>query len=135
LQFGRHGRLSIAAIQPASPDFRPWSLWTLGSDMRISPEVVYWTSPQTSQQSSAAPSPSALVIAIQIPTRSRFPLEGVAGAMWLLIAAGNDRAAVVSQISSDYQIAKDVAETDVDEFVNDLVKTGLLELRASRETN
>jgi hypothetical protein len=116
------GRLSIGRstastglLPSIDPDTRRVFAWTSSENLRISPAVIYW---------SVGDSTSAIV---HQPTKSRLVLDETANFIWRRIAARLSRDAVVSDMSRTYRIDTNDAGTDLDEFVDELLKIEILE--------
>ena len=88
--------------------------WTGSENLSISTDVVYWF---------RGDSTSAVV---HHPTRSRIVLDGTANFIWRRIASGSSRDSVTVDLANEYMIDKHEAEADLDEFVDELLKIGLL---------
>lgn len=54
-------------------------------------------------------------------------LNGPAALIWEGLAAGKTEKAIVSAIMSEYEIKEKTASADLENFVSELAKTGLLE--------
>lgn len=54
-------------------------------------------------------------------------LNGPAALIWEGLAAGKTEKAIVSAIAAEFEIEEKTARADLDSFVNELKKTGLLE--------
>lgn len=54
-------------------------------------------------------------------------LNGTAALIWEGLAAGKTEKAIVSALMAEYEIEEKAARADLESFVNELEKTGLLE--------
>lgn len=54
-------------------------------------------------------------------------LNGTAALIWEGLAAGKTEKAIVSALMTEYEIGEKAARADLESFVNELEKTGLLE--------
>lgn len=54
-------------------------------------------------------------------------LNGTAALIWEGLAAGETEKAIVSALKAEYEIGEKAARADLESFVNELKKTGLLE--------
>lgn len=54
-------------------------------------------------------------------------LNGTAALIWEGLAAGKTEKAIVSALMADYEVEEKAARADLESFVNELEKTGMLE--------
>ena len=62
-------------------------------------------------------------------------LDGAGARVWELIGSRAARGAILKRLSSEYDVAADVLRRDVDQFLHDLLKRGLIEYDTSQSTN
>jgi glycosyltransferase involved in cell wall biosynthesis len=114
---------SAAARDPrlpnVDPSLRPAFGWTDEMWFHISTGVIYWFRGE------------AVSILVQKSTRTRMVLDESADLIWRKLAVGASRAEVSRELMGRYGIDSNTAEADLDEFVSDLEKTGML-MRVSR---
>lgn len=66
------------------------------------------------------------VIAIDLESGAYFALDDVAAMCWSVLAAGGTASAAVEATVAGYDVARDAAQRDVEGFVGELVRVGLL---------
>jgi glycosyltransferase involved in cell wall biosynthesis len=101
---------------PASvaTEFRPWFTWTGNSRMRIGERTVYWLRDGSTPES----------VVVHVPTRTRLVLDGPANDIWRYLADGRSREEAAASLSAYYGISPITAESDIDDFIEELVEGG-----------
>jgi hypothetical protein len=84
--------------------------------MSISPDAIYWFRDDS------------VSIVVHNPTRSRIVLDQSADLIWRNIAECRSREQTIQMLVSKYRITRRDAETDLDEFVDELRRTGILDV-------
>ena len=102
-----------------APERRGRFKWKPDEWLSVSTDAVYWRRGDSRS------------VIVHQPTRSRFVLDDSAHLIWGGIAAGKTRDLVAEEITNRYSIAMPSALKDCDDFVNELIDSGLL-VRASR---
>ena len=59
-------------------------------------------------------------------------LDGAGARAWELIGSRAARGAILKRLSTEYDVAPDVLRRDVDQFLQDLLRRGLIEYDTSR---
>jgi cellulose synthase/poly-beta-1,6-N-acetylglucosamine synthase-like glycosyltransferase len=113
---GRSAAARDTSLPDVSAETRPVFQWTDEKKMSISPDAVYWFRGD------------AVSIVVHNPSRSRIVLDASANLIWRQIARACSRDKTVRKLVESYRISRKDAETDLDEFVDELVKAGILNL-------
>jgi len=108
-------RPAEVTVQSALDSLRPSHPWNQIGDLRVARDVTYWPIPEEDTS-----------VIVHIPTRARFILENSGNEMWMLLSSGSNRSETLRKLNLKYG---DVVEKDLDDFVESLIDTGLLELR------
>ena len=66
-------------------------------------------------------------VLMDLATGIYFGLDGVGKRIWETIAEGENLAAVIATIATEYEVEESRAQADVIEFVGELVDRGLLQ--------
>lgn len=103
--------------QPARDEFRTAWRWTHHRRMRIDPNVLFWF--RDDAHSSVIVNPA---------TRTRIVLESVADVIWRALVDAVPRDALIATISADYNVSTATAAADLDEFVEELVASGVVRI-------
>lgn len=90
--------------------------WTPGTTLAIEPSIVYWFRGDTS-------------IVVNPVKRQRLVLDNAGDMIWrlLIAAAGRDR--VIETLIATYGIARQTAEADLDDVIDELVELGIVSRR------
>jgi glycosyltransferase involved in cell wall biosynthesis len=102
------------AVRPTAEQFRPWFAWNPGTALQISRDAVYWSYGELE------------TAVVHVPNRRRLVMEGIAGFIWRSLAEGNSREEVIANMARIYEIDAPTAARDLDEFVADAIKAGIL---------
>jgi cellulose synthase/poly-beta-1,6-N-acetylglucosamine synthase-like glycosyltransferase len=98
-----------------APETRPAFPWTDRVQMSISPNAIYWFRDDS------------VSIVVHNPTRSRIVLDQSADVIWRQIAECASREETIQLLISNYRIKRRDAEMDLDDFVDELTTSGILE--------
>ncbi len=98
------------------PQFRPWFPWSEGTEVRVSSEAIYWFRDTES-------------IIVHIPSKQRMVLDAVSDIIWRHIAIQHPRTEVADALAEQYEIAQATALADIDDFVEELMASGVLNRR------
>lgn len=101
-----------------APERRRRFKWKSREWLSVSTDAVYWRRGDTRS------------VIVHQPTRSRFVLDDSAHLIWGGLAVGKSRDVIAGEIANQYAIAVPSALKDCDDFVDELVDSGLL-VRAS----
>ena len=93
---------------------RPVFAWTDRRQMSISTDAIYWFRGDS------------VSIVVHNPSRSRIVLDQSADLIWRQIATCASREQTIQLLIAKYRITRHDAEIDLDEFVDELAKTGVL---------
>lgn len=108
---GRNGDLPHVAAET-----RPVFSWTDRLQMSIAADAIYWFRNDS------------VSIVVHNPSRSRIVLDQSADLIWRQIAICASREQTIQMLIARYRITRRDAETDLDEFVDELGKAGILEI-------
>ena len=111
---GRSSAARDGHLPRVSSETRPVFAWTDHRQMSISTDAVYWFRGD------------AVSIVVHSPSRSRIVLDESANFIWRQIARGASRDKTAKKLSEKYRISHKEAQTDLDDFVDELLKAGLL---------
>lgn len=113
---GRSKALRDVGLPSVLSATRPTFQWTNQQRIQISTDAIYWfRGPSTS-------------IVVHNPTLSRIVLDGSANLIWRQLARESSRDDTLSALVASYGIERDEAESDLDEFVDELKSTGLVRI-------
>jgi cellulose synthase/poly-beta-1,6-N-acetylglucosamine synthase-like glycosyltransferase len=114
---------SVAArdgeLPRVAPETRPVFSWTDRKQVSISTDAIYWFRDDS------------VSIVVHNPSRSRIVLDQSADLIWRQIAACASREQTIQLLIAKYSIMRRDAETDLDEFVDELGKCEILEIARS----
>jgi hypothetical protein len=114
---------SVAArdgeLPRVAPETRPVFSWTDRKQVSISTDAIYWFRDDS------------VSIVVHNPSRSRIVLDQSADLIWRQIAACASREQTIQLLIAKYSITRRDAETDLDEFVDELAKCEILEIARS----
>jgi glycosyltransferase involved in cell wall biosynthesis len=116
-------RLKLAEpLEPRTPhpvrdEFRPACRWTDVLSIRIDTNVLFWF--RDDELTSVMVNPA---------TKTRIVLDSVADVIWRAIVDGASRDALIASIGADYNVSPATAAADLDEFVDELVASGVVHL-------
>ena len=113
---GRSAASREAALPEVAIDARPAFDWTDERRLEISRDVVYWFRGDS------------VSIVVHNPSRSRIVLDKSADAIWRQAAVGSSREQTIHHLTATYNIERREAESDLDEFIDELLKIGILRL-------
>ena len=54
-------------------------------------------------------------------------LQGIGGFIWTCLGEGCDKETILNRIMAEYEVAEDVARADLDDFIGEMLKRGILE--------
>jgi cellulose synthase/poly-beta-1,6-N-acetylglucosamine synthase-like glycosyltransferase len=93
---------------------RPAFPWTGQQQMSISPDAIYWFRDDS------------VSIIVHNPSRSRIVLDQSANLIWRQIAECASREQTIQVMIAKYRITRREAELDLDEFVDELKRSGMI---------
>lgn len=111
---GRSAAARDTSLPQVSSETRPVFSWTDQQQMSISSDVVYWFRDD------------GVSIVVHNPSRSRIVLDESANFIWRQIARCASRDKTIRKLSEKYRISHKKAEADLDEFVDELMRAGIL---------
>ena len=111
---GRSKTLRDARLPRVLPSTRPSFDWTTGQRLQISTDAIYWFRGRSTS------------IVVHNPSRSRIVLDVSANVIWRELAHESSRDEAVRALVLKYGIQRNEAESDLDEFVSELEKSGLI---------
>jgi len=112
LGLGRHDDRALPAA--ARRRFRSSFAWREGTPLRVSEDIVYWSSAGTTS------------VIVHLPSRTRLGLEEAGHHIWSNLAQGASREETVRGISRRYGVSETTAAADLDELVEELLDAGVL---------
>ncbi|HUQ47159.1 MAG TPA: PqqD family peptide modification chaperone [Gemmatimonadaceae bacterium] len=111
---GRSKAARNEKLPRVAAETRPPFTWIDRQRMSISGDAVYWFRGES------------VSIIVHNPSRSRIVLDQSADLIWRQIAKGASREQTVQLLISKYRITRCDAEIDLDEFVDELAKSGVV---------
>lgn len=114
LSLGLRRRDDRAPPAAARRRFRSSFAWRNGTPLRISEDVVYWSSAGSSS------------VIVHLPSRTRMGLGDAGHHIWSNLARGASREETVRGISRRYGVSETTAAADLDELVEELLDAGVL---------
>jgi cellulose synthase/poly-beta-1,6-N-acetylglucosamine synthase-like glycosyltransferase len=107
----RNGKLPGVAAETRSAFH-----WTDKLQLSVSTDAIYWFREDT------------VSIVVHTPTRSRIVLEQSANTIWRHIAECCSREQIIHGLTEKYRITRRDAELDLDEFVDELKRAGMIDI-------
>ncbi len=98
-------------------EFRPRFRWTDAATLRVAPSAIYWTRD--------GEEPTSVVV--HVPSRQRVVLTDAGDFIWRRLARAHSRARVVAEMVEFYGIADVTAASDLDDLVEELVASRVVE--------
>ncbi len=114
---GRSAAARNSSLPRVSSYTRPVFSWTDGVQLSISTDAVYWFQGL------------AVSVIVHNPSRSRIVLDESANFIWRQVALSATRDRTVRKLTEKFGITRQDAEVDLDEFVEELANTGILEVQ------
>ncbi|BCM93395.1 putative glycosyltransferase EpsH [Abditibacteriota bacterium] len=99
------------------PEFRQWFPWDESTEVQISSDAIYWFRQNES-------------IIVHIPSKQRMVLDSVSDLIWRRLASQNTKLEVANVLVERYAIAQATALADIDDFVEELIASRVLNRRA-----
>jgi GT2 family glycosyltransferase len=102
--------------------FRTPFAWAPGISLRISESAIFWL--RDGDQTS---------VIVHVPARLRIVLESAGNFIWRRIVRGSNRDAMIEAVTQHFGVAPITASTDLDEFVEELIESRILERISSAD--